>query len=98
MIKVWPVIMPTIGEQAAKISGRNPPPQWEVLSRMDMVYMTSLEMLGNGVRTGMIATKTAVRCGVVIGSAILSTCGWLAAPTTLQIVEAAASGFDVWRM
>ena len=46
----------------------------------------------------MIATKTAVRCGVVIGSAILSTCGWIAAPTTLQIVEAAALGFDVYQM
>ena len=84
--------------QVARISGTNPPPQWEALNRMDMVYMTSLEMLGNGVRTGMIATKTAVCCGVVIGSAILSTCGWLAAPTTLQIVEAAASGFDVYQM
>ena len=61
--------------QVARISGTNPPPQWEVLNRMDVVYMTSLEMLGNGVKIGTAVTKKGGCCGVVIGTALLTTCG-----------------------
>lgn len=34
-------------------------------------------------------------CGVVIGTTLLSTCGWLTAITTLRIVEPTATDFDV---
>ena len=67
-------------------------------------------MFGNGVRIGMVLITTATQlrptrwgrakaqagwCGVVIGTAILTTCGWLSATTTLRFIGPTAAGFDV---
>ena len=78
-----------------------------------MVYMTWLVMFGNGVRIGMERIITVVHqlrihqgrtqalcgcCGVVFGAALLATCGWLPAATTIPIIEPTTSGSDVWRI
>ncbi len=77
----------------------------------DMAYTTWQATLGNGVRIGM-ALITIVNlqlrtrqgraqapsgcCGVVVGTSILATCGWLTASTTaFRIIGTSASGFDV---
>jgi len=51
---------------------------------------------GNGVRIGIIATKTAGCCRAGLGSTVLPTCAWLSATASLRITgPTTASGFAV---
>ena len=77
---------------------------------MDMGCMIWRVTFGNGVRIGMERTIIVVHqlrirqgrtqapggcCGVVIGSTLLATCGWLTATTTVRLVGTTTTGFDV---
>ena len=75
MMKVWPVIMLIVMVQVVKISG-NIVPQYVVLSRIDMVCLIQRVTFGNGVKIGMITTKTPGCCREGFNLAILPTCGW----------------------
>ena len=67
-------------------------------------------MFGNGVRIGMALITTITHqlrtrqgrtqahtgcCGVVVGTTLLSTCGWLPASAAFRMLGAPTSGFDV---
>ena len=50
---------------------------------------------GSGVRIGIAVTETTGCCGAGLGAALLTFCGWLAAATTLRMMGATSTGFDV---
>ena len=49
---------------------------------------------GNDVRIGIAVTETTGCCGADLGPA-LPSCGWLAAATTLRMMGATSTAFDV---